>query len=94
MKSIIQENKECWFCKTQSGLHLHHVYGGTANRKISDENGFVVYLCEFHHNLGDYGVHGKYGSKHNMELKRACQREYEKTHTRDEFIKLIGKSYL
>lgn len=30
----------------------------------------------------------------DLELKRVYQKEYEKTHTREEFIKLIGKSYL
>lgn len=30
----------------------------------------------------------------DLELKRVYQKEYEKNHTREEFIKLIGKSYL
>lgn len=29
-----------------------------------------------------------------LELKKKYQEEYEKTDTREEFIKLIGKSYL
>ena len=46
---------------------------GTANRKISDQYGFVVYLCRYHHE-GDYGVHGKYGDTLNKELKQKFQK--------------------
>ena len=49
---------------------------GTANRKVSDKNGFIVYLCQYHHE-GTYGVHGKYGDKLNRELKQLCQKKYE-----------------
>ena len=67
---------------------------GTANRKISDKNGFTVYLCQYHHE-GDYGVHGKYGYKLNRELKQLCQKKYEELgHTTEDFIRLIGKNYL
>lgn len=40
------------------------------------------------------GVHGKYGKELNLKLKRDCQRKYEEKHTREDFIKLIGRSYL
>lgn len=94
MKSIIQKTKECYVCKTIYNLHLHHIFFGTANRKISDKNGFTVYLCQYHHE-GDYGVHGKYGDKLNRELKQLCQKKYEELgHTTEDFIRLIGKNYL
>lgn len=93
MKSIIQNNKECWVCKASFNLHLHHIFFGTANRKISDKNGFTVYLCQYHHE-GTYGVHGKNGHKLDQELKQACQKKYEEKHSREDFIKLIGRNYL
>lgn len=93
MKSIIQNKKECFVCKATYNLHLHHIFFGTANRKISDKNGFTVYLCQYHHE-GTFGVHGKEGNKLNLYLKRICQKEYEKDHTREEFIRLIGQSYI
>lgn len=68
------------------------MYFGTANRKISKENGFEVDLC-FEHHRGNSGVHGKNGLKINIRLKQKCQANYEKTHTREEFIKLIGRNY-
>lgn len=93
MKSILQDKKECWYCKTTYNLNLHHIFYGNANRKISDKNGFVVYLCTYHH-TGTYGVHGKKGNDRNIELKQICQKKYEENHTRDEFRQLIGRSYL
>lgn len=93
MKSIIQKNKECYVCKTTYNLHLHHICFGTANRKISDKNGFTVYLCQYHHE-GTYGVHGKNGKELNLRLKQECQKKYEENHTREEFISLIGRSFI
>ena len=93
MKSIIQKNKECYVCKTTYNLHLHHIYYGSANRKISDKNGFVVYLCQYHHE-GTYGVHGKNGKELNMKLKQECEKKYEENHTKEEFISLIGRSFI
>lgn len=92
MKSIIQKSKECYLCKRKTGLHDHHIYYGTALRKISERNGFKVWLC-FDHHLGLYGVHGKHGHEVDIYLKQVCQKEYELNHSRKEFIKLIGKNY-
>ena len=49
MKSILQDEKECYICKTTSGLHLHHVFFGTYRRKQSDKYGVTVCLCQKHH---------------------------------------------
>lgn len=94
MPSIIQAEKECFVCGTVVNLHLHHIYFGCGMRTISDRNGFTCYLCGHHHNQSNEGVHGKNGHKLDDYLKQACQKEFEKTHTRDEFRNLIGKSYL
>lgn len=93
MKSIIQTEKECFFCKTTLNLHRHHVFGGTGNRKISDQDGCVVYLCADHH-TGAQGVHTH--REKDLELKRICQRAWmEKNNkTIEDFISRYGKSYL
>ena len=69
------------------------IYFFGKNRKNSDKNGFVVWLCEAHHR-GTYGVHGKLGEYLDLKLKRECQAKYEETHTREEFMSIIGKNYL
>lgn len=100
-KSSILQNKEsgiCYLCaklKEDYGrkypLHEHHVYGGT-NRTVSEENGFKVYLCLQHHIDGPEAVHNNI---ENMRIiQRDCQETYEKTHTRQQFMELIGRNYL
>lgn len=93
MKSIMQKVKECLVCGSMQNIHLHHIYYGVKNRKISDRNGFTCYLCLQHHE-GTNGVHGKNGHELDVELKIACQKKFEETHSRDEFMKLIGRNYL
>lgn len=82
-KDLIKKGK-CEYCKKYcERLDPHEVYGGS-NRKRSIENGFVVLLCrECHQN-----------EEILQELKKQYQRQYEYKHSREEFIKIIGRSYL
>ena len=45
-----------------------------------------------HHRIGKDAVHNN--RETDLMLKRICQEEFEKTHTREEFVRIIGKSYL
>ena len=90
-KSIMQTEKECWVCHNTQNLHKHHVYGGGL-RPVSDKNGFWVWLCAKHHNMGDEGVH--YDRSLDLRIKAECQAEYEKTHDRADFMALIGRNWL
>lgn len=91
INSILQDEKKCYVTGREYGLHKHHIYGG-GNRKISEREGFCVYLIPEYHNLPPLGVH--YDHEFDMKLKRECQREYERHHTRAEFMALIGRNYL
>lgn len=91
MRSIIQKDKECYFCHTIQNLHEHHIYFGK-NRKISEQNGFKVWLCARHHNMSNEGVH--FDTAKDTYLKQLCQSTYEQSHSRQDFMKLIGKNYL
>ena len=83
--SILQKTRKCFFCGREDVLHLHHVYEG-ANKHVSDANGFTVWLCPEHHRqCHEEGL--------DKPLKAFTQKVYEKKHTRDEFLKLIGKNY-
>lgn len=94
MQSILQTEKECYITGSTQNLHKHHIFFGNPNRKISEENGFWVYLHGAWHNQTTYSVHGKNGHAIDLKLKQDCQRKFEETHTREEFMKLIGKNYL
>ena len=93
MKSILQNKKECFICSKQTNIHDHHIYFGSAKRRISERHGFKVWLCQEHHQ-GTFGVHGINGHELDLFLKKTCQLKYEESHTRDEFIKIMGRNYL
>ena len=91
MKSIMQTEKECYITHQIDGLHKHHIYGGP-NRRISEREGFYIYLIPDLHNMSNEGIH--YDKEFDLRIKQECQRIYERTHTRQQFIDLIGKNYL
>lgn len=92
-KSILQTEKRCYITGSTYNLHKHHIYAG-GRRQISEANGFWVYLIGELHNQSSYGVHGKDGHALDLKLKQDCQRIYEQSHSREEFLRLIGKNYL
>lgn len=93
-KSILQDEKKCYITGRTYNLHKHHIYFGNPLRRISEDNGFWVYLVGELHNQSSFGVHCKLGHELDLQLKQDCQRKYEETHTRAEFMKLIGRNYL
>ena len=95
MKSIMQDEKKCYVTGMPGDvrvLHKHHIYGGRGNRQVSEDNGFWVWLLPEYHNMSNEGVH--FNKEFDLALKQACQRKYEETHTRAEFMLKVGRSYL
>ena len=88
-KSILQDEKVCYVTGSEHNLDLHHIYAGVANRKIADREGCWVWLRHDVHML----LHDK-DKELDYRLKRECQKKFEETHSREEFRKLFGKSYL
>ena len=92
-KSIVSNERQCWVCGTTYGLHKHHIYEGTANRKQSEKWGCWVYLCGRHHNLSNEGVH--FNKDLDISLKEYTQRRFERClGTREDFINIFGKSFI
>lgn len=93
--SILQgKSKRCYFTDTETGpLERHHIYFGVGMRQISDKHGFWVWIKP-EWRRGTSGVHGRDGHKVDLRLKRDCQRKFEETHTREEFMAIIGRNYL
>lgn len=99
-KSILQpdatrSSKKCYITGRTDNLQLHHVFPGP-NRIVSDKHGFWVYLHADIHNGNDPGaVHNNPNQGYDLLLKQRCQRAYmEAGHSLEDFIKLIGRSYL
>lgn len=93
MKSIIQDKDCCWFCGTTFNLHTHHIFGAS-NRNNSDKYKLTIRLCYYHHNGGGNGKCVHQCREMDLELKQLAQKKFEEDHTRDEFIKIFGKSWL
>ena len=68
----------------------HHIFDGP-RRKISEELGLKVYLCPEHHRTGKASVHGNMYRR--RFLQRIAQGKYEETHSRQEWMRLMGKNY-
>ena len=99
-KSILQDTGKdvCFLCvllhgdeRQKSVLHTHHVFGGTANRKLSERYGLTVKLCPEHHTEGKEAAH------RNQEiaalLHRIGQEAFEKRFPDLDFIEIFGRNY-
>lgn len=81
----------CYRCGSRRWIEIHHIFGGS-NRNTSTEYGFIVPLCHYCHNEPPDGVH--HNKKNSDALKRVAQAKFEREHSREDFIKLIGRNYL
>ena len=90
METVIQSNKECYVCGQTTNLHSHHVFFGSANRKLSEKYGMKVWLCGAHHNQSNAGVH--FNRQLDLRLKMDAQRVFEKQHSREEFMQIFGRT--
>lgn len=94
MESILTTNKDtCYVCQRTTYTELHHICYGNGLRKVSDRLGLVVYLCPECHR-GTNGVHGKNGKNLSLDLKQIAQHTFEETHSREEWMREIGRNYL
>lgn len=94
VESILQTGKKCYITGRTDNLDCHHIYGAS-RRKMSDQNGFWVWITHDLHNGNDpMAVHNNPMQGYDLMLKQEAQRKFEEDHTRAEFLKLVGKSYL
>ena len=101
-KSIMGTQKGfCYMCFRYTPTEKHHIFGGTANRRLSEEDGLWVYLCQECHNIPPRGVH--FNPYRREWLQKAGQRAYENNliakgmppaEARAAFMQRYGKNYL
>lgn len=92
-----KSDNTCYLClkdgdrSQKRGLEEHHVFGGPL-RAISEAHGFKVRLCKAHHTASAEAAHN---NQDNMRLIQSdCQQEWEKSHTHEEWMKLMGRNYI
>ncbi len=87
--------RRCYVCGMTRGLERHHVFEGTANRRVSEEYGMVVYLCRAHHRGNDAVCRGVHFNRELRErLQAEMQQKFEREHSREEFKRLFGRSFI
>jgi len=82
--------RKCYLCGSFRNIEKHHVFSGPY-RKASEKHGMTVDLCASCHR-GPQGVHQN--AEANKRLKAGFQGKFEETHSREEFRRVFGKSYL
>lgn len=100
MKSIMHDKKDgtCYLCMmlhgdySQKTTQEHHVFYGTANRRLSEKYGLKVYLCLDHHEYGKEAVHQK--QELSLMLKKKAQKAFIDRWPELDFRSIFGKSVL
>ena len=97
MKSILQNDKECYICRqfgecNTQDLEDHHIFFGP-NRKLSEKYGMKVYLCARHHR-GNASPHMCRAI--DIELKQMAERKFLEHYNKtvEDFITIFGKNYI
>lgn len=100
-KSIMQNKDigQCYLCRLLHNDYSikpvreeHHVMGGVANRRLSEQYGLKVYLDPDHHRHGPEAVHKN--AEVAERLHKEAQKAFEKTYPDLDFRKIFGKNYL
>ena len=82
------ESGKCFICGANTETARHEVFPG-ANRQVSKKYGFWYNTCPRCHDmwhLKDPVI--------RRETQEMAQTLFERTHTREEFMQIIGRSYL
>lgn len=83
-EKIVEEQKWCQLCG-RTPIEIHHIFEGK-NRNNSTKYGMLVALCN--------SCHRKVHKTNYQGFKQKAQIEFEKEHTREEFIEIFGRNYL
>lgn len=91
--SIMYHDKDsCYLCYRHVPLEKHHVWHGTANRRLADKDGLYVWLCpECHRALHDKGIGDKLLM---MQAQIEWMHHYNFGNPQDDFRKRYGRDLL
>lgn len=96
MKSIMEPKgcKTCYACGREGiDLEEHHIFYGTANRRLSEKYGLKVHLCIPCHRGSRTGVH-EGNAELDHKLKIVAQKTFEQKYSHEKFMEVFGKNYL
>lgn len=84
---IYQDLKKCGYCGSEIAIELNEIFEG-AYRQTSIKYGMVAPFCHKHHRR----FHKN--RLFNLKYKSMFQKEYEKTHTHNEFMDIFKQDYI
>lgn len=90
-QSLLQPDgeRECFITGFQSGLERHHVFHGSANRKLAERYGCWCWLTREKHRQ----VHEK-DKRLDRWLQQQCQMKFEEKYSHELFMETFGRNYL
>ena len=91
MKSILQKNKECFVTGRTDGLHKHHVFEGTSNRRKSEKWGLYIWLIPELHNMSSKGIHFNYNF--DLKVKKFAQKRFVEEFGYEKWMDEFHKDY-
>lgn len=91
-ESLLSRTKRCYICGAID-VEKHHIFFGTAKRRISDTEGCWLWLCPEHHR-GSSGVHSDNNLSRRIQIK--CEQEWIRRNKSDEegFRRVFGRNYI
>lgn len=93
--SVLQgKRKVCYVSGQKTDLQKHHIFHGEGRREVSDRHGFWVYLQAKYHSAALGGLHAHPNSGLDLQLKRLCQREYEKVYGAEAFFEIFHEDFI
>lgn len=93
--SVLQGNRKvCYVSGQKTDLQKHHIFHGEGRREVSDRHGFWVYLQAKYHSAALGGLHAHPNSGLDLQLKRLCQREYEKVYGTEAFFEIFHEDFI
>lgn len=103
MKSTLTEyTKNCSFCGKPTTIP-HHLLFGNASRKLADEDGLIIPVCENCHTLNPVKskIHDNPMAEALSKMlgqiayeKNMIERGMDKEEAREQFMKRYGRSYI
>ena len=77
----------CGYCGRYGATEIHHIFNGPY-RNQSDENDFIMEVCpQCHRN-----IHSSYPLM--SALKKMFQLRWENEHSHEEWMKIMGRSWI
>ena len=90
-KSILPTKEgKCYVCNNETETVRHEVFYGTANRVNSKYYGTWVNVCPRCHAI----LHADPNRGRDADLKKNAQWLFERSHSRVDFIRIYGRSWL